>query len=232
VVNENSYTLMQKSFYEEQASNMAVNNHKEHNDNPDYWNILLKCLSDGDWSNKTVMDFGCGCGRSVLNVLEKYKVGRIDGLDISQNNINYSNKLLAATEHKNYKFYVSDGQSLQPALSEEYDLIFSTIVLQHIPVYNIRKKILEDMFRCLKLNGQISIQMGYGDLTKSSNNDYYVNYVSAPGTNGTCDVEVTDEKQVINDLNNIGFVNVETIVRPSWSDNSHSHWIYFTAFKK
>ena len=90
---ENQYTSMQKSFYESQASNMAIGNHKEHNSNPDYWSILLYPLSQGDWSNKTILDFGCGCGRSVVNVLEKYTIGRIDGSDIGPQNIEYPNKL-------------------------------------------------------------------------------------------------------------------------------------------
>lgn len=228
---ENQYTTMQKTFYEGQASNMAINNHKEHNSNPDYWEILLQPLNEGDWSDKVVMDFGCGCGRSVVNVLEKFKVKRIDGVDIGENNIKYSNQLLATRDFTNYNFFVTDGQSLQPALSSEYDFIFSTIVLQHIPVYNIRRKILEDMYRCLKTNGQISIQMGYGDVSKPNLSEYYANYVDASGTNGSFDVEVSDEKQIIDDLTDIGFVNVQTIIRPSWSDNSHSHWIYFKASK-
>lgn len=228
---ENQYTIMQKTFYEGQASNMAINNHKEHNSNPDYWEILLQPLSQGDWGDKVVMDFGCGCGRSVVNVLDRFKVKRIDGVDIGENNIKYSNQLLKSTTFTNYNFFVTDGQSLQPALTSEYDFIFSTIVLQHIPVYNIRRKILEDMYRCLKTDGQISIQMGYGDVSKPNLSEYYANYVNASGTNGSFDVEVSDENQIIDDLTEIGFVNIQTTIRPSWSDNSHAHWIYFKASK-
>ena len=177
------------------------------------------------------MDFGCGCGRSVVNVLEKYTVGRIDGSDIGSQNIEYSNKLLESTDYNNYNFYVTDGQSLNPAPSEEYDLIFSTIVLQHIPVYNIRRKILEDMYRCLKPEGQISIQMGYGDVSKTGLSDYYTNWTDAFGTNGQCDVEVSDENQIIKDLTEIGFIDIETKVRPSWSDEAHKQWKFFKSIK-
>jgi ubiquinone/menaquinone biosynthesis C-methylase UbiE len=230
-MSENQYTLMQRSFYESQASNMSIGNHKEHNANPDYWSILLYPLSQGDWSNKTILDFGCGCGRSVVNVLEKYTVGRIDGSDIGSQNIEYSNKLLESTDYKNYKFYVTDGQSLNPAPSEEYDFIFSTIVLQHIPVYNIRRKILEDMYRCLKSEGEISIQMGYGDVSNPGLSEYYTNWTDAFGTNGQCDVEVSDEYQVIKDLTEIGFIDIDTVIRPSWSDEAHKQWIFFKATK-
>jgi len=230
-MNENNYTSMQKSFYESQASNMVIGNHKEHNSNPDYWNILLSPLSEGDWSNKVILDFGCGCGRSVINILEKYTVGRIDGSDIGSKNIQYSNKLLESTDYKNYNFYVTDGQSLNPAPSEEYDLIFSTIVLQHIPVYNIRRKILEDMYRCLKSGGGISIQMGYGDVSNRGLSEYYTNWTDAFGTNGQCDVEVSDENQIIKDLTEIGFIDIEIKIRPSFSDKAHKQWIFFKAIK-
>ena len=37
----NNYTQMQKSSY-----NVGTSNHLEHNDNPDYWDILLGDLKD------------------------------------------------------------------------------------------------------------------------------------------------------------------------------------------
>ncbi len=39
----NPYTSMQKSAY-----SSGTSNHGEHNDNPDYWNVLLGDLKDKD----------------------------------------------------------------------------------------------------------------------------------------------------------------------------------------
>ena len=62
---KNPYTLMQKGWY-----NPGTNNHEEHNNNPDYWDILLKDLKDKDkWAGKNALDFGCGKGRNVTNML-------------------------------------------------------------------------------------------------------------------------------------------------------------------
>ena len=227
---ESDYTAMQKSFYEAETPRMSEANHSEHNTNPHYWSILLAPLNDGDWSEKVVLDFGCGCGRSVENILNKWTVKEIHGCDISQNNIDYCHKHLpTVTTHTNYKFFVTDGQSLQPAESDAYDLIVSTIVLQHIPVYNIRKKILTDMHRCLKPGGTLSIQMGYGaaPLTFS---DYYDNTINARATNGFHDTRVARPEQLGNDLRDIGFTAIRLSIRKSWTD-SHTQWIYATAIK-
>ena len=87
------------------------------------------------------------------------------------------------------------------------------------------------MYRCLKPEGEISIQMGYGDVSKTGLSDYYTNWTDAFGTNGQCDVEVSDEYQVIKDLTEIGFIDIDTVIRPSWSDEAHKQWIFFKATK-
>jgi 2-polyprenyl-3-methyl-5-hydroxy-6-metoxy-1,4-benzoquinol methylase len=87
------YTLMQKTFYERETDIMSIENHGLHNDNPDYWNILLKPLTSGDWSDKLVLDFGCGCGRNVQNILNRFVVKEAHGCDISSNNVHHCEKI-------------------------------------------------------------------------------------------------------------------------------------------
>ena len=70
----NNYTQMQKSSY-----NMGTSNHLEHNDNPDYWDILLGDLKDKNkWKNKKALDFACGKGRNVINMLSLCDWERVD----------------------------------------------------------------------------------------------------------------------------------------------------------
>ena len=45
----NKYTKMQKSFFNNIADGMNKGNHKEHDDNPDYWDILLGDINDDDY---------------------------------------------------------------------------------------------------------------------------------------------------------------------------------------
>ena len=96
VSEDNKYTKMQKTFYDANAPKMAKTDHKEHNDNPDYWDILIieqpKKLLDTEKSN--ALDFGCGTGRNVRNLLENWKWNRVAGIDISENNIKEANKKL------------------------------------------------------------------------------------------------------------------------------------------
>lgn len=226
---EQDYTRMQRTYYNNETPTMSVMNHSQHNSNPDYWNILLSPLKSGDWSNKKVLDFGCGCGRNVINVLENFKVAEAHGCDISITNVNYCNSLLSEKGLKNFYFFESDGRSLNPSESGVYDLIMSTIVLQHIPVYNIRKEILTDMFRCLKQDGVLSIQMGFGTAHYNTS-DYYDNATYATTTNSGHDVRVTSEDQLVKDLEGIGFKDVQTFVRNAWED-SHSQWIFAIARK-
>ena len=66
MVNQNNqYTKMQKKQYSNGTSN-----HSEHNSNDDYWNILLDDIKNKDaWKDKVGLDFGCGKGRNVTNLL-------------------------------------------------------------------------------------------------------------------------------------------------------------------
>jgi ubiquinone/menaquinone biosynthesis C-methylase UbiE len=226
-----TYTMMQKSWYENETESMKIENHKNHNDNDDYWNILLKPLNNGNWSEKLVLDFGCGCGRNVQNILNKFTVLEVHGCDISSNNIKYciENTEEITNGKTNFKFITTDGQSLQPLNSNTYDMIMSTITLQHICVYSIRRMILEDMFRCLKPGGLISLQMGFGP-GHSKTSEYFEDAVHASSTNSGYDVRVDDPSQIKKDMDEIGFTNFTYIISNPWSD-SHNQWIYFKAYK-
>ena len=52
---------MQKSFYDNTAHKMNIDNHNQHNSNEFYWTHLLSPFAEGDWNEKKVIDFGCGC---------------------------------------------------------------------------------------------------------------------------------------------------------------------------
>lgn len=226
VNSDNKYTKMQKGTYRSGTSN-----HPEHNDNPDYWNILLSDLKNTDnWINKVGLDFACGKGRNVTNMLSLSNWKRVDGIDISSVNIAYCNKNY---KEQNSDWYVNNGVDVSQLKDNEYDFIMSTIALQHIPVYDIRKSLITDLLRTLKPNGIFSFQMGYGEEIKPNENryGYYENFYDASGTNSFHDVRVQSESEIIEDLTNIGFVDIETYVRDAFSDSGHPQWIYVKAYK-
>ena len=224
---DNKYTGMQKQQYAG-----GTNNHENHNSNPDYWNILLGDLKDKEkWDGKVALDFACGRGRNVTNMFNLCDWARVDGIDISEGNIAYNKN---EYNSQNSKWYCNNGVDVADLKDDEYDFIMSTIALQHIPVYDIRKSLIIDLLRTLKSGGLFSFQMGYGNGLESPLGprvSYFENHYDAPGTNSICDVRIQNEEEVINDLKEIGFVNITTEVRESYSDSGHQQWIYIKAYK-
>jgi ubiquinone/menaquinone biosynthesis C-methylase UbiE len=216
----NSYSLMQKHFYSNGTSN-----HDEHNANKDYWDVLLQPLKNSkQWEGKMALDFGCGKGRNVTNISTLANWKSVDGIDISEANINH------CKNHINGSFYINNGVDLYPIEDNTYDFVMSTISLQHIPVYEIRFSLISDISRIMKQGGVFSFQMGYGNEVGALSG-YYDNFYNAIGTNSLNDVQVVNENEIINDLNKIGFVNHIITIKPSYSDNIHDKWIYVTTNK-
>jgi len=218
---------MQKQQY-----SLGTTNHEEHNTNPDYWDVLLVNLKDSDrWKNKTALDFACGRGRNVTNLFKLCEWKRVDGIDISEANINHNKQTY--TEQAS-DWYCNNGVDVSSLKSDEYDFIMSTIALQHIPVYDIRKSILKDLLRTLKPGGIFSFQMGYGEHLESPLGprvSYFENYYDAPGTNSVCDVRVQNGDDVVSDLLEIGYDTVTVDIKNSYSDDGHPKWIYIKAYK-
>jgi ubiquinone/menaquinone biosynthesis C-methylase UbiE len=229
----NKYTQMQKNFYDVSASKMASTNHQEHNDNPDYWNILLGDLNDDNITKDSIgLDFGCGCGRNVYNLLKNWNWKRVDGVDISGYHIAASEQYLRQNGFTDKsKFYVNNGVDMQFLPNEQYDFIMSTIVFQHIAVHEIRYKLKEEIFRILKSGGLFSFQMGFGKNSQHQTVDYFDNYYDAAGTNSDCDVRIENVDDLIGDLKKIGFQNISYQIKPSWSNAVHNEWIFVKAYK-
>jgi ubiquinone/menaquinone biosynthesis C-methylase UbiE len=239
------YLKMQFNHYENAASkwslknkNPVVGGYDKHNLWEDYDTFLFKNFITNDL---VALDYGTGPGRNIIKFNNRFK--RIDGVDIGKTNIENAKINLKSAGIEDSNLYVCDGKTT-PVDDESYDVWFSVICLQHIVSYDIRYSILEDAYRVLKPGGHICFQMGYGgrDMTSSNymtyirNNiiitaGYYDNDFSAKTTNGFHDVSVTNEKQVIGDLEKIGFKDILTDLRPTGPGCSHKQWIYVQGTK-
>ena len=229
IVVDNTYTSMQKSQY-----SSGTTNHAEHNDNPKYWDLLLGDLKNADrWNNKNALDFACGKGRNVSNMLGLCNWNRVDGIDISSANIDFCKQTYS---NQKSNWYLNNGIDVSVLLSDEYDFVMSTIALQHIPVYDIRRNIITDILRVMRSGGLFSFQLGYGkdlsDVNNRPRSSYYDNAYTASGTNSEHDVRVQNPQDVVDDLTNIGFINVSYEIHESFSDSGHPQWIYIKAYKK
>lgn len=211
----------------EWAYSGGTNNHPEHNPNPLYWDILLGDLKSNPtlWAGKTALDFGCGKGRNVSNMKSIAPFARVDGIDISQNNIDYCR----ATQPVGSDFYKNNGNDLRDLKDNEYDFVMSTIVFQHLCVHELRVNLKKEIYRVLKSGGIFSFQMGYGAMDYAGATyarDYYDNSYDAENSNGSNDVRVNDPQQLIGDLEAIGFKNITYSIQEPWADGGHPHWIY------
>jgi len=229
---DNKYTKMQSDYYENTAADMAKMNHRHHDNNFDYWSILLKPIREDSkkWENCNALDFGCGTGRNVCNLLRMANWARVDGVDISENNLKLAREILTRegiTPDK-YKLVSNNGVDLKDLSDSSYDFIMSTIVFQHIAVHEIRYSLMQELFRALKSGGIFSFQMGYGEGYGKA--EYNENAYDAEGTNTRHDVIVRSPEQLQKDLEEIGFINFKYVIRPSFSDG-HPSWLFFTALK-
>ena len=223
---------MQKDFYEKEAYNMNISgNHRFHDSNENYKKILLKPIYDDQnmFNGEYAMDFGCGQGRNVSNLILWFPslFKRVDGVDISESNIEYcwGNLKNEVNDSEKYNFYVNNGYDLSAMESDFYKFTMSTITLQHICVHETRISLMKEIYRIMKKGGVFSFQMGYSKEIGSIRVGYYDNKYDATATNGACDVEVTDEQFLIEDLRNIGFVDIEFDIVDSFQGD-HDKWIY------
>jgi len=235
-MNQEKYSDMQRRQYEIEASRWSlserdhvVGSFEAHNNHKDYEDFLLFGF---DRPNLIALDFGCGPGRNLVHFGPQFK--RMDGVDIAQNNLEKAKLWLT---HNNVwkddiRLIICNGRDLANIENDYYDLVISTITLQHICVHSIRYSLFQEFHRVIKLGGWISLQMGYGpkvDMRQKA--DYYDDYVDAEGTNGHADTMVTSPDQLSGDLTKIGFKNFYHDIRPTGPGDKHSAWIFFRAQK-
>lgn len=223
----NTYTEMQRSYYETTADLMNVENHRIHNGNRDYWDILVSDTLLG-FRAKVGLDFGCGCGRNVINLWNRF--ARMDGVDISANNLMYARQHLAGAgvPQDAYRLHQCSGVDLAVLPDAEYDFVMSTVVLQHIAVHDIRLSYLREFHRVMRPGALLSFQMGFGPAPGQGRAEYYDNHWDAQGTNSAHDVMVTDPAQIQGDLERVGFEGFSHAIRPAF-DDGHAAWIYVKA---
>jgi ubiquinone/menaquinone biosynthesis C-methylase UbiE len=220
------YLNMQKSFYEGEASRWSVNDknpvvgsYHQHNEFADYDKYLFPKI---DTSEMIALEYGCGPGRNLIRFYKQFK--RIDGVDIGEKNINNALININDAELKVPNLYVNSGDNI-PTENEVYDIVFSVICLQHICVYEIRYKIMQEVFRVLKTGGYFCFQMGYGN-PKQNSVDYYANNYESSATNGENDVCVENHKFLEKDLTEIGFKNFEYNIDKTGPGDGHGNWIW------
>lgn len=212
-----------ESFTSDDRAELVVGSYAQQ-ERFDYERWLLGGLTIGP--DAVALEYGCGPGRMLLRLSPLFQ--RIDGIDISPEVLEVARR---RTQHLKTPpvLMLTDGQSV-PAESERYDLAYSVICLQHICVYDVRRRILEGLFRALKPGGVLTFQLGYGP-GHAARVDYFTNYVTAKNTNGAVDVTVLHPAEVAIDLCDIGFVSPSFALTPTGPGDTHGAWIFVRAIR-
>ena len=112
--------------------------------------IKLKLLKDIKKGMK-VLDLGCGNGLVAGQIMEAG--ASYMGTDISEKLIKIA-KNKFKVEIKKAKFIVADATKKLPLKNNYFDRIFCFAVLHHIPSDDLRVKLLSEVKRVLKKNGE------------------------------------------------------------------------------
>jgi SAM-dependent methyltransferase len=160
VDNWSDFLALTKKNCESYHESMTIKNHEAHNKDLDYHKYMLGIVSTRPeyWKGKKALDFGCGCGRNVKNLLEAAEWERVDGCDISKKNADYTKKYVSQFfAPERCKTWETDGYTLSTDAENEYDFVMSHIVFQHIANWHMRYSILADMYKALKPGGVLNI---------------------------------------------------------------------------
>ena len=232
IQSDNKYTKMQLNQYNGLASawseenrDPVVGSFDAHNNWPDY-EILFERIQNP--IEKIAIDFACGPGRNVVRYKNKFQ--RLDGVDISPINIEKAKLYCFRNGIINNNFYVNNGVDLQNIEANQYDVLMSTIALQHICVYDIRKNLFKEFHRVLKDGGVFTAQMGFGSPSPMTVG-YYENYYDAEISNRGCDVCIETTEQLEKDLLEIGFKDFQCKVTAVGPGDVHPNWIFFSVIK-
>lgn len=111
---------------------------------------------DAPGGNGRALDFGCGVGRLTQALALHYK--RVDGVDISEEMIGQARAL---NSNRRVRYHHSTAPNLKAFMARSFDLVYSMLVLQHMPQKLQHGYVLE-FFRVLKPGGAAMFEMPDG----------------------------------------------------------------------
>ena len=101
------------------------------------------------------LDFGCGAGRLTLALARRFE--RAVGVDVAAAMIAAAQRLGGGVE--NCRFVLNDEPHLRVFADASFDLVFTTIVLQHLPGRRTIESYLREFVRIVRPGGLIIFQL-------------------------------------------------------------------------
>src|SRR5262245_44487685 len=180
--NQSDYVAMQRSYYDQRASNLDDAKVLVHPDfvlaqtqaTPTQAHALLDVLqrtyatksgssllevlrrASSPTDRLRALDFGCGVGRLMKPLVEAGI--RVDGADISERMLAFARQDPAL---KGSEFFLSNGSDCGAAPEGTYDFVYSHLCFQHICSRAVRNELLACFKRALKPGGVVLVQLHY-----------------------------------------------------------------------
>ncbi len=104
---------------------------------------------------RRALDFGCGVGRLTRALASRFE--RCDGIDVSERMIQRAQEL--NSEFRDCHFSVNNTNNLQIFPDDTFDLIYSSLVLQHIPHRGDIEGYILEFIRVLRHEGLLVFQL-------------------------------------------------------------------------
>ena len=105
--------------------------------------------------NERALDFGCGVGRLTRALATRFR--ECHGVDISEQMISRARQLNDGVQNCHFLLNVSEDLAFSP--SDYFDLVYSNIVLQHIPGKQHIKHYISEFIRVLVRDGLLVFQL-------------------------------------------------------------------------
>jgi len=106
-------------------------------------------------ANNLALDFGCGMGRLTGALSKRFE--KCVGVDISEEMIRRATEL--NTNLTNCEFVLNVSGALEQFSQHSFDLIYTSVVLQHIPTKAGIMRYIADFIRTLKPGGLLVMQV-------------------------------------------------------------------------
>jgi asparagine synthase (glutamine-hydrolysing) len=144
---ESAYTMKGQLRYSDSEINRFLNAREDTIYPLEYSHYLL-----GDVSGKTVLDFGCGAGKS--SVLLARRNAKVIAMDISEPIMQVARERLVKNDIYNSVSFINASAHNIPLSDESVDLVFGIAILHHLHLQLVSREV----FRILKKGGRAIFQ--------------------------------------------------------------------------
>lgn len=118
---------------------------------------ISKCLSDGD----EVLDVGCGNGYSTLQQVERHRLKRLVGIDLSPAMIAVARRRLENhPERRRTEFYEGDVRAIDFP-DESFDVVYTTRVLINLPNWQEQVQGITECLRVARRGGRVILSEAF-----------------------------------------------------------------------